>query len=288
MSLIRLLAVILFLSLSSLSLAGADGDGAPDDTDNCPSVANSDQLDTDSDGVGDVCDDDDDGDGVADDNDGYPLISVAGLSDADNDGYPDNCEQECLDLGMTSDLDDDNDGVVDEDDAFPLDATESLDTDGDGIGNNADFDDDGDGTLDVIDAFPLDPEENTDLNNNGIGDNADLAALEALLAAAREEGRAEVTANPSLYGLITGAELDAEVAERAQAIIDDPVAYGIQVGFDLDGDGTLSPLTDGLLLIRYLFGFTGDSLISGAIGEGAERDTAEEVEAYILERIPVQ
>jgi hypothetical protein len=45
---------------------------------------------------------------------------------------------------------------------------------------------------------------------------------------------------------------------------------------------------DGLLLIRYLFGFTGDSLISGAIGEGAERDTAEEVEAYILERIPVQ
>ena len=63
---------------------------------------------------------------------------------------------------------------------------------------------------------------------------------------------------------------------------------GFRVGFDLDGDGTLSPLTDGLLLIRYLFGFTGDSLISGAIGDGAERDTAEEVEAYIQERVPVQ
>jgi len=57
---------------------------------------------------------------------------------------------------------------------------------------------------------------------------------------------------------------------------------------DIDGDGESKPLTDGLLLIRYLFGFSGDSLISGAIGSGAERDTAEEVEAYILERIPVQ
>lgn len=41
-----------------------------------------------------------------------------------------------------------------------------------------------------------------------------------------------------------------------------------------------------MLLTRYLFGFSGDSLISGAIGTGAERDTSEEVEAYIEERVP--
>ena len=35
---------------------------------------------------------------------------------------------------------------------------------------------------------------------------------------------------------------------------------------DIDGDGESKPLTDGLLLIRYLFGFSGDSLVSGAIG----------------------
>ena len=57
---------------------------------------------------------------------------------------------------------------------------------------------------------------------------------------------------------------------------------------DKDGDGESKPLTDGLLLILYLFGFSGDSLISGAIGSGAERDTAEEVETYIKERVPVQ
>ena len=57
---------------------------------------------------------------------------------------------------------------------------------------------------------------------------------------------------------------------------------------DIDGDSESKPLTDGLLLIRYLFGFSGGSLISGAIGEDAERGTAEEVEAYIEERVPAQ
>ena len=55
---------------------------------------------------------------------------------------------------------------------------------------------------------------------------------------------------------------------------------------DIDGDGEAGPLTDGLLLIRYLFGFSGDALISEAVGENAERGTAEQIEAYISARIP--
>ena len=57
---------------------------------------------------------------------------------------------------------------------------------------------------------------------------------------------------------------------------------------DIDGDGESKPLKDGLMPIRSLFGFSGDSFISGPIGSGAERDTAEEVEAFIQERVPVQ
>jgi hypothetical protein len=53
----------------------------------------------------------------------------------------------------------DSDGVWDVDDAFPFDDTESVDTDGDGIGNNADTDDDNDGVLDINDDYPLDPNE---------------------------------------------------------------------------------------------------------------------------------
>ena len=40
---------------------------------------------------------------------------------------------------------------------------------------------------------------------------------------------------------------------------------------DIDGNGESKALSDGLLLIRYLFGFTRDALIVGAIGEGATK-----------------
>jgi hypothetical protein len=61
-----------------------DGDGVPNATDNCPTVANADQADEDGDALGDVCDPcppstnaaDDDNDGVANDCDPHP--SVAG------------------------------------------------------------------------------------------------------------------------------------------------------------------------------------------------------------------
>ena len=38
--------------------------------------------------------------------------------------------------GLTLDNDDDNDGVADAEDAFPNNPSESLDSDGDGVGDN--------------------------------------------------------------------------------------------------------------------------------------------------------
>jgi len=40
---------------------------------------------------------------------------------------------------------------------------------------------------------------------------------------------------------------------------------------DIDGDGMASPLTDGLLLVRYLEGRTGSQLTEGALGAHATR-----------------
>lgn len=125
--------------------------------------------------------------------------------------------------------------------------------------------------------------------------------LEEKLVAAEQVGKDSVINNPALYGLLTStdleeqlgelkgtltAELESAVQAAYEAVKNDPTAFGVDIGFDIDGDGESKALTDGLLLIRYLFGFTGDSLVSGAISEGAERETAEEVEAYLEQRMP--
>jgi hypothetical protein len=55
---------------------------------------------------------------------------------------------------------------------------------------------------------------------------------------------------------------------------------------DIDGNGTIDALTDGLLTLRYLFGLEGDTLISGVVAQDATRDTAEEIEAHLETLMP--
>ena len=177
----------------------------------------------------------------------------------------------------------DGDGVADSSDAFPLDATETMDSDDDGVGNNSDLDDDNDGFTDEQEladgtnplsrfscksgCFSFDVDENLEAQPLTDG----LLVIRHLfgfsgdsLTSGAVSGEANRDSSEAIAGYLTDADSE----------------------LDIDGDGESKPLTDGLLLIRYLFGFSGDSLISGAIGSGAERDTAEEVEAYIEERVP--
>ena len=189
-------ALLLMSSLLVCSMAGcldgfvdSDGDGLQNDSDNCPDIANPDQINYDDDSMGNECDLDDDNDGIEDSLDlcdyGEKSWISANSTDFDSDG--------CQDSG--EDTDDDNDGVSDAEDAFPLDASETTDTDGDGVGDNsdtfplddressdfdgdgvgdnADVDDDNDGYLDTEDWFPLDFSEWSDFDGDGVGDNAD-------------------------------------------------------------------------------------------------------------------
>jgi thrombospondin type 3 repeat protein len=71
----------------------SDGDGIPDNGDNCPNVANPDQSDADEDGIGDVCEAlDSDGDGIAEADDNCPFVANADQADRDSDGMGDACD----------------------------------------------------------------------------------------------------------------------------------------------------------------------------------------------------
>lgn len=167
-----------------------DGDGIGDNEDNCPSISNTDQADTNHNGTGDACEssipnNDADGDGINDSVDNCPSVANADQADTDGDGHGNACEDDADNDGLsdaqeallgTNPLLADTDGDTRNDkvDNCPLISNQDqLDTDHDGIGNVCDTDDDNDGVPDVSDAFPLDPAESADSDSDGVGDNSD-------------------------------------------------------------------------------------------------------------------
>jgi hypothetical protein len=194
-------------------------------------------------------------------------VSLAAVidRDSDSDGILDQV-----------DMDDDNDGVSDTEDAFPFNANESVDTDGDGIGNNIDLDDDNDGVLDIYDLVPLDPNDwqvnSWDLDGNGSADalTDGLLMLRYMFRIRDEALLDSAVANDSLLS-------DEETKTRIETMSSNA---------DIDNSGQVDALTDGLLLLRYLFGLRGDSLITAVVAETAERSTAVSIESYIQAAIP--
>jgi hypothetical protein len=60
-----------------------------------------------------------------------------------------------------------------------------------------------------------------------------------------------------------------------------PYLSGLGLTLDADGNSSLTALTDGLLVLRFLFGFTGATLVNGATGPGCTRCTGTEVASYL-------
>ncbi len=307
-----------------------DGDTVLDGDDAFPLDA-TESVDTDSDGIGNNADTDDDGDTVLDGDDAFPLDATESV-DTDSDG-----------IGNNADTNDDGDGVLDGADAFPLDATESVDTDSDGIGNNADTDDDGDGVSDSNDDLPLDPTNDSD--NDGVANNADVYPENSLYSkdsdsdgmpdawetkyrldpndpsdTTSDRDNDGVTAlDEFLAGTIPSGSIDLDGNEKYDALTDGLLLLRGMFGLDgsalvtgtiapdatytesvdiesriatlgdladIDGNGQIDALTDGLLTLRYLFGLQGDTLINGVVAGDATRKTAEEIEAHLETLMP--
>ena len=139
-----------------------DGDGVPDDRDNCSMIWNPGQEDSDSSGVGDACQDAD-RDGVLDTVDNCVFRANPDQADSDGDGHGDACDN-CPASQDRNQIDSDGDGLgnvcdpdIDEDshanevDNCPLSMNDQSNLDGDGLGDVCDPDIDGDGIANLVD-----------------------------------------------------------------------------------------------------------------------------------------
>ena len=176
-----------------------DGDGIDDPADNCVTAVNPNQLDTDADGLGDACDEDDDNDEVSDE------------QEADDGTDPLN-QYSC----------------------------------------NGCFD------------FDIDIDDETSALTDG------LLVLRYLFGFS---GTTLVDETTTTSAARTGATSITSYLETHNAQL------------DIDGDNQVEALTDGLLLLRYLFGFEGATLIEGAVAVGAARTTAAEISSYVRSRV---
>ncbi|SYZ72782.1 exported hypothetical protein [Candidatus Zixiibacteriota bacterium] len=161
-----------------------DADGKGDVCDNCPAVANADQKDTDGDGIGDVCDPDIDGDGINNDVDNCPLVANPDQTDTDGDGKGDICDN-CPAIANPDQADSDADGIGNVCDNCPTKSNaDQADADGDGKGDVCDncpaipnpdqADSDGDGIGNVCDNCPTTSNaDQTNTDGDSLGNACD-------------------------------------------------------------------------------------------------------------------
>ena len=87
-----------------------------------------------------------------------------------------------------------------------------------------------------------------------------------------------------LHGLTTNALTNGVLPNVTTALLERLI--DIRPILDIDGNGQVDALTDGILLQRYLFGLRGGALLSNAVSTSATRTTAAQIEAYIQTLLP--
>ena len=91
-----------------------------------------------------------------------------------------------------------------------------------------------------------------------------------------------------LFGFSGSTLTDGAVALGASRSSPEAVREYLQLNaaeLDIDGDSETDALTDGLLILRYLFGFRGDTLVSAALSGSASRSVPNDIESYLSNRI---
>ena len=161
-------------------------------------------------------------------------------------------------LGNNADLDDDGDAQLDVHESAcgsdPLDALSlATDFDADDVPDCVDLDDDNDGVEDTVDAFPLDPSESVDTDSDGVGDNADNCPAEPNADQSDSDGDG--------VGNVCG---------NTTPVADAGGPYLVAVGTSIELDDSASSDADGDALSPYWTALSGGS-ISGSTFHRRER-----------------
>ena len=94
----------------------------------------------------------------------------------------------------------------------------------------------------------------------------------------------------SMFGLTDGPLIQSAVSIDALYTSSTDIESrinGLGLLLDVDGNDSLDPLTDGLLILRYLFGIRGTTLIDSVIAPDATRTTSEAIEEYLEKMAPM-
>jgi len=239
-------------------ITDVDDDGFADHIDNCPTVSNPDQADTDEDGQGDVCDDDIDNDGVKNDDDSCPFDEkywlpedAAFCADADKDGIPDaedNCpnvanEDQGNDfdddgIGDECDDDGDNDGLSDDEEAQLGTDPKDADTDDDGVTDGEEVKgykpkNQGDDAPLVTGMNPLD----CDTDNDGLPDGLEVGIPQK----AKHPNTKECPPGPSACSDACHFTADKDSSTTTDPTLADTDGGGVPDGEeDINGDGAFN------------------------------------------------
>ena len=79
---------------------------------------------------------------------------------------------------------------------------------------------------------------------------------------------------------------EAVASDCSRCSAEEIAAFLKDLTLDVDDNGVVDALTDGILVLRFLFGFAGESLIKDAVAQGCANCTSQEVEAFLQTLMP--
>jgi hypothetical protein len=184
--------------------------------------------------------------------------------------------------------DSDNDGYTDAVDAFPSNPSYHLDSDNDGMADlweqqyglnylnagdaNSDLDDD---SILAIDEFlnGTVPSASLDIDGNGEFDalTDGLLILRSFFGIENDSLTSGAIGNNSTYS--SAIEIQSRISS-------------IHSSLDIDNNGELDALSDGLIILRYLFNMRSTSLIDNVISPDANRSNLNDILSYFDRLVP--